>query len=80
MGESMYSKQFSERLNQELDKMEVPKAMDERVDAFSKLIHIPRFKAETILNGHVPPEADILDKIIQELEVDHDWLLGKDAS
>lgn len=74
----MYNKQFSIRLNQELDKMDFPIHSDERIDAFSKLIHVTRFKAETILNGHIPPEPAIVDKIIEELEVNRKWLLGED--
>jgi hypothetical protein len=75
----MFNKLFSDRLNQELDKMELPKPMEERIDAFSKLLHIPRFKAETILSGHIPPEEAILNRIIDELEVSREWLLGKEA-
>lgn len=73
----MSNKQFSDRLNQELDKMEVPKPLDERIEAFSKLLNIPRFKAEAMINGHVPSEPAILEKVMKELEVDSDWLLGK---
>lgn len=76
-GESMFNKLFSERLNQELDKMDFPKPQEERIDTFAKLLHISRFKAETILSGHVPTDALILDKIIQELEVERSWLLGE---
>ncbi len=74
----MGNKQFSERLNQELDKIDVPKPTEERIDAFSKLIKIPRFKAEAILNGQVPFDAALLAKIAQELEVNSDWLVGKE--
>ncbi len=72
----MFNKQFADRLNQELDKIDVPKPLDERIDAFSKLIHVPRFKAETILSGHIPSEPELIDRIVHELEVDRDWLLG----
>ncbi len=75
----MLNKQFSLRLNQELDKMDFPSLLDERTEAFSKLIHIPRFKAESILSGHIPPEKAILDRIAEELEVKCDWLLGKES-
>jgi hypothetical protein len=75
----MFNKQFSDRLNQELDKMELPKPLEERIDAFSKLIHVPRFKAEIILNGHIPTEEETLNKIIDELEVSREWLLGKEG-
>ncbi len=74
----MFNKQFSERLNQELDKIDFPKPLDERIEAFSKLLHVSRFKAETILGGHIPADPLLVDKIIQELEVNRKWLLGED--
>lgn len=74
----MGNKQFSERLHQELDKMDVPQHSDERIEAFSKLLRIPRFQAETILNGHIPHDEALLHHIALELEVNLDWLLGKD--
>lgn len=73
----MSNKQFSERLNKELDEIGVPQRADERVDIFSKLIKVPRFKAEALLNGSTPPEAPLLDLLAEELEVSADWLLGK---
>ena len=42
----MVNKQFSERLNKELDEMGVPQRNEERVEVFAKLIKVPRFKAE----------------------------------
>lgn len=76
----MSNKQFSERLHQELDKMDVPKHYDERVEAFAKLVKVPRFQAETILNGQIPTDDDLINRIALELEVDRDWLFGKDTS
>ena len=73
----MNNKHFSERLNKELDEIGVPQPSDERVEAFSKLIKVPRFKAEAILNGHTNPEAPLLQMLADELEVSADWLLGK---
>ena len=75
----MFNKQFSERLNQELDKMDFPMPLDERIEAFSKLLHVSRFKADTILGGHIPTDALLIDKIVQELEVDRKWLLGEES-
>ena len=63
----MSNKQFSERLNQELDNMDVPKYTDERIEAFAKLIKIPRFQAEAILNGHIPTDKTLLNQIAMEL-------------
>lgn len=73
----MSNKQFSERLNKELDEIGVPQRSDERVEVFAKLIKIPRFKAEAILNGNTSPEAPLLKLLADELEVNADWLLGK---
>lgn len=72
----MPNKQFAERLNKELDTIGVPSRSEERVDAFAKLIRIPRFKAEAYLNGLVLDQK-ILGQIAQELEISEEWLLGK---
>lgn len=73
----MSNKQFSERLNKELDEIGVPPKTDERIEVFAKLIHVPRFKAEAILNGYTTLDAPLLNIIANELEVSADWLLGK---
>ena len=73
----MTHRQFSERLNKELDNIGVPERNDERVDVFAKLVKIPHFKAEAILNGNIYPEAPLLERLARELEVNADWLLGK---
>lgn len=73
----MSNKQFSERLNKELDDMGVPQRNDERIEVFAKLIKVPRFKAESLLNGNTNPEAPLLDLLAEELDVNADWLLGK---
>ncbi len=68
---------FAERLNQSLDEIGVPTLVSERIDIFAKLLDIPKFKAEAILNGRLVVSPDILEKIAQELEVSSDWLLGE---
>jgi hypothetical protein len=73
----MNNKQFSERLNQELDEIGVPERCDERVEVFAKLIKIHRFQAEAILNGNTKLDAPLLKLLADELEVSADWLLGK---
>ena len=73
----MSNKRFSERLNKELDDIGVPQRNDERVEVFAKLIKVPRFKAEAILNGNTNPEAPLLELLAEELEVNAEWLLGK---
>ena len=73
----MSNKQFSDRLNKELDDIGVPQRNDERVAVFAKLIKISPFKAEAILNGNTNPDAPLLEILAEELEVSAEWLLGK---
>lgn len=73
----MSNKQFSERLNKELDEIGVPERSDERVEVFAKLIKVPKFKAEAILNGNTIIETPLLNILAEELEVSTEWLLGK---
>ncbi len=73
----MSNKQFSERLNKELDEIGVPQRTDERIDVFAKLIKVHRFKAEALLNGQTNPDTPLLDWLAEELEVSADWLAGK---
>lgn len=73
----MTNKQFSERLNEGLDEIGVPQRNEERVEIFAKLIKMPKFKAESLLNGSCKPETSLLDLLAEELDVSADWLLGK---
>lgn len=73
----MSNKVFKERLNKELDAIGMPAKEDERVESFSKLVKIPKFKAQAFLNGITVPDGDVLTAIAQELEVSPDWLIGK---
>lgn len=73
----MSNRQFSERLNKELDDIGVPERSEERVEVFAKLLRVPRFKAEAILNGNTTPDMPLLEMLAEELEVSADWLLGK---
>jgi hypothetical protein len=73
----MSNRVFAERLNQGLDEIGVPNLLNERIDVFAKLIDIPRFKAESILNGRMMAEDSLLAQIATELEVTPEWLLGK---
>lgn len=76
----MLNKRFSERLNKELDSIGVPEASSERIEALSKLVKIPKFKAEALLNGITSPDDTVLNILAEELEVNADWLLGKSDS
>jgi len=76
----MLNKRFSERLNKELDAIGVPEESSERIAILSKLVKIPKFKAEALLNGHTSPDEMLLKVIAEELEVSANWLVGKDES
>ncbi|PJD96229.1 MAG: hypothetical protein CK426_00815 [Legionella sp.] len=76
----MLNKKFSERLNKELDSIGVPEATSERIAILSKLIKVPKFKAEALLNGLTKPDAVLLKTLAEELEVTEDWLIGKGDS
>lgn len=76
----MLNKRFSQRLNSELDSIGVPEGTQERIDVLSKILKIPKFKAEALLNGITRPDEDIVQVLAQELEVDTEWLLGKTDS
>ena len=75
----MSNKKFAERLNKALDDIGVPERSDERIDSFSKLLKVPRFKAEAILNGSMPLDEHLIDMLTQELEVTKAWLLGEES-
>jgi hypothetical protein len=74
----MLNKKFSERLNKELDSIGVPETTSERIEVLSKLIKVPKFKAEALLTGLTSPDATLLKILAAELEVNENWLLGKD--
>jgi len=73
----MAYKKFAERLNQELDNMEVPSHHSERTAVLAKLIHVPRFKAQAYLDGIYLPDENVLAVLCDELEVEVEWLLGR---
>jgi len=76
IGDIMSNKGFAERLNKELDEIGVPERCEERVEILAKLIKVPKFKAEAILNGNTSVEPPLLKLLADELEVNIDWLLG----
>lgn len=73
----MPNKQFSERLNKELDNIGVPLLGSERIDVFAKLMKLPKYKAESLLNGNSMPDIELLGLLATELEVNDEWLIGK---
>lgn len=76
----MLNKRFSERLNKELDSIGVPETTAERIEVLSKLLKVPKFKAETLLNGITSSDDALITALALELEVNADWLIGKSDS
>ena len=74
----MLNKLFIERLNKELDSIGVPEATGERIEVLSKLVKIPKFKAEALLQGAIIPSEELINALAHEFEVSPQWLLGKD--
>lgn len=64
------AKQFAQQLNKVLDDMEVPTPIKERSVILSKMVNIPKQQAWSLLEGHVLPDAHLLNTLIVELEVD----------
>jgi hypothetical protein len=69
-------KQFSERLNKILDELDMPVPIRERAALLSKMLDIPRQQAFSILDGHLIPDAQLLERIAAELEVEPHQLTG----
>ena len=77
---TMSNKRFAERLNKALDDIEAPEHTDERMDVLAKLVKIPKFKAQAMLNGVILPDEALLNTLASEFEVSPEWLLGQDQS
>lgn len=67
---SYSTKQFSEQLNQSLNDLGVPINSKERVIILSKMLDIPKQHAWNLLEGHLLPDKNIWEKIVDELEMD----------
>lgn len=72
----MTNRKLTERLNAELDSIGMPEHMTERVQACSKMFHVPRFKVEAMLFGRANIDSTVVNKVASELDVSADWLLG----
>lgn len=64
------AKFFSEQLNKCLDELGMPTSVRDRAALFSKMLHIPKQQAWSLLEGHLYPDKILLQEIINELEVD----------
>ena len=74
----MNNRLFVERLQSCLDEIGLPEPQAERLEAFAKLLSVPRFKAEAILSGHILSDDPLIVKLAEELEVSAAWLSGKE--
>ena len=70
------TKHFSERLNKCLTELSVPPDTRERSAILSKMLQIPRQQARMLLEGHQLPDEALLLQILEEFEVERDWLMG----
>jgi transcriptional regulator with XRE-family HTH domain len=70
------AKHFAEQLHKALDDLGVPIATRERAAALSKMLDIPKPQANSLLEGHMIPDNELLEQIATELEVEPNWLLG----
>jgi hypothetical protein len=69
---------FVERLQSCLDEIGLPEQQLERLDAFAKLLSIPKFKAEAVLSGQILFDDPLISQLAEELEVSVAWLSGKE--
>jgi hypothetical protein len=72
----MPNRRFAERLNKELDSIGMPLHHSERTKAFAKLAKLPKFKAQSLLNGTINPDELLLKLLAEELDVSEDYLEG----
>ncbi len=63
-------KQFAEALNKGLDELDVPIQIRERASILSKMLDIPKQQAWNLLEGLQMPDADLLQRIKEELEIE----------
>lgn len=70
------AKTFAINLNKYLDDLEFPVNARERAAALSKMLDIPKQQAWNLLEGHLIPDDDLLQKIASELEVNVSDLLN----
>lgn len=70
-------KYFADRLNQCLDENDAPANVRERSIVLSKMLDISKQQAFSLLEGHQLPDAELLQKIAAEFEVDPNWLSGE---
>jgi hypothetical protein len=74
------TKHFADQLNKILDELDAPSAVRERAVILGKMLDVPKQDAWSMLEGHMLPDAKLLQKIADELEVDVKWLTGQETN
>lgn len=68
------AKHFAKKLQKCLDDMDAPNSIRDRATILSKMLNIPRQQAWGLLEGQQAPDRDIIAKIVDEFEIDPNWL------
>ena len=63
------AKAFANALNESLDELGAPANTKERAVVLSKMLNIPKQQAWALIEGQAFPDADLLDQITSELEI-----------
>lgn len=71
------AKQFAARLNKILDDLGMPVPPRERALSLSKMLDIPKHQAWGLIDGHITPDADLLERLASELDVDAHTLMDE---
>lgn len=71
------ARHFAKRLNDCLDETGAPVQSRERAVILSKMLDIPKQQAWSLLEGQTLPDAETIQKIANEFEVDAKWLSGE---
>jgi hypothetical protein len=71
------AKRFSKRLNQCLDDIEAPISSRERAAILSKILHISKPQARSLVEGYQLPDQDLMKKIVHTFEIETKWLAEK---
>ncbi len=69
---------FFKRIHRQLDKIGMPMGRMKRAQAFATLFGLKRQMSFAILSGNLRPSKELLEKIAQKLEIDANWLIGRD--
>jgi hypothetical protein len=69
------AKHFAVRLNKILDDLGMPIPPRDRALTLSKMLDIPKHQAWGLIDGHIVPDQDLLERIAIELDVDPQMLM-----